>query len=56
MIIEMIVGPLSGAGCTKGDKGGGGGIMVLAIDVEQFTDLDAYVEESLGSLPPLKKN
>ncbi len=48
MMIEMIVGPLSGAGCTKGDKGGGGGIMVLAIDVEQFTDLDAYVEEIEG--------
>ena len=47
MMVEMLVGPLSHAGCTKG-KRGGGGIMVLAIDIESFTDLDTYVEEVEG--------
>ena len=47
MMVEMLVGPLSHAGCTKGDRGGGG-IMVLAIDIESFTDLDTYVEEVEG--------
>ena len=48
MMVEMLVGPLSHAGCTKGDRGGGGGIMILAIDIESFTDLDTYVEEVEG--------
>jgi uncharacterized oxidoreductase len=48
MMVEMIVGPLTGAGCTKGDAGGGGGIMVLAIDIQQFTDLDTYTSEVEG--------
>ena len=47
MMVEMLVGPLSHAGCTKGNRGGNG-IMVLAIDIESFTDLDTYVEEVEG--------
>lgn len=47
MMIEMIVGPLCLAGCTK-KQGGGGGIMILAIDIEQFTDLDTYKDEVEG--------
>ena len=45
MMVEMLVGPLSHAGCTKGDKGGGGGTMILAIDIEAFTELDTYKQE-----------
>ena len=45
MMVEMIVGPLTGAGCTKSETDGGGGIMVLAIDIEQFTDLETYTSE-----------
>jgi uncharacterized oxidoreductase len=44
MMMEMIVGPLTQAGCTDGDKGGGG-IMIIAIDIESFTDLDTYKDE-----------
>lgn len=57
MMIEMIVGPLALAGCTGGQ--GGGGIMVLAINIEAFTDLDAYKDEVeahaayVGSARPL---
>ncbi len=47
MMVELLVGPLSHAGCT-GSKGGGGGVMVLAIDIEAFTDLDTYKEEVEG--------
>jgi uncharacterized oxidoreductase len=45
MMVEMLVGPLSHAGCTKQDGKGGGGVMVLAIDISAFTDLDDYVSE-----------
>ena len=45
VMVEAIVGPLTGAGCTKGETNGGGGIMVLAIDIEQFTDLETYTSE-----------
>jgi len=48
MMVEMLVGPLSHAGCTKGDKGGGGGTMILAIDIEAFTELDTYKQEVEG--------
>ena len=48
MMIEMLVGPLSHAGCTKGPGKGGQGVMVLAIDIEAFTDLDTYKEEVEG--------
>ncbi len=48
MMVEMIVGPLTLAGCTKGDRGGGGGTMVLAIDIEKFTDLDTFTSEVEG--------
>ena len=44
MMVEMLVGPLTHAGCTKED-GGGGGVMVLAIDISAFTDLDSYTDE-----------
>ena len=63
MMVEMMVGPLSGAGCTSAD-GGGGGVMVLAIDIASFTDLETYENEveSLASwvcsarpLPGVKK-
>ena len=48
MMVEMMVGPLSHAGCTKGDKGGGNGVMVLAIDISAFTSLETYVDEVEG--------
>lgn len=48
MMVEMLVGPLSGAGCTKAASGTGGGTMILAIDIEAFTDLDTYKEEVEG--------
>ena len=48
MMVEMLVGPLTHAGCTKGPKGGGGGVMILAIDIEAFTDLDTYKDEVEG--------
>jgi uncharacterized oxidoreductase len=44
MMVEMIVGPLTGAGCTDGAQGGGG-VMVLAIDIEAFTDLTTYADQ-----------
>src|SRR5205807_10443810 len=42
------VGPLTRAGCTKGERKGGGGVLILAIDIEAFTDLDTYVDEVEG--------
>lgn len=49
MMVEMLVGPLTHAGCTKSDGTdtpmGGGGVMVLAIDIEAFTELDTYTDE-----------
>jgi uncharacterized oxidoreductase len=48
MMVEMLVGPLSHAGCTKGPAGGGGGVMVLAIDISAFTDVDSYKDEVEG--------
>ena len=48
MMVEMLVGPLSHAGCTKGPNKGGQGVMVLAIDIEAFTDLDTYKDEVEG--------
>ena len=45
MMVEMLVGPLSHAGCTKQDGKGGNGVMVLAIDIESFTELDTYTDE-----------
>ena len=56
MMIEMIVGPLSHAGCTTGmgktqGTGAGkgvGGVMVLAIDIESFTDMDTYKDQVEG--------
>ena len=57
MMIEMIIGPLSNAGCTGGK--GGGGILIAAVDIEAFMDLEAYTEEIeahvayVGSAKPL---
>jgi uncharacterized oxidoreductase len=48
MMVEMIVGPLSHAGCTKGDKGGGNGVMILAINIQDFVELDQYEREVEG--------
>ena len=48
MMVEMLVGPLSHAGCTRGESSGGGGIMILAIDIQAFTDLDTYQQEVEG--------
>ena len=45
MMVEMLVGPLSHAGCTKEGGNGGNGIMVLAINIEDFIDLDSYERE-----------
>ncbi len=44
MMMEMIVGPLTMAGCTDGD-GRGGGALVIAIDIAAFTDVDGYFDE-----------
>jgi len=57
MMIEMIIGPLSKAGCTGGK--GGGGILIAAMDIGAFMDLDDYKEEIeshvayVGSAKPL---
>ena len=56
MMVEMIAGPLSHAGTTIGQGAGqglgagknGGGFFVMAIDVEAFTDLDAYKDQVEG--------
>jgi uncharacterized oxidoreductase len=45
MMVEMLVGPLSHAGCTKDAKGSGGGVMILVINIEDFIDLASYEEE-----------
>ncbi|MEE2658680.1 MAG: Ldh family oxidoreductase [Candidatus Latescibacterota bacterium] len=45
MMVEMLVGPLSQAGCTKADGKGGGGVMILAIDIEAFTEMEDYTAE-----------
>jgi len=45
MMVEMMVGPLSGAGCTNAGGDKGGGVMVLAIDISAFTDLETYENE-----------
>jgi LDH2 family malate/lactate/ureidoglycolate dehydrogenase len=49
MMVEMLVGPLTHAGCTKSDGTetpmGGGGVMVLAIDISAFTELETYTDE-----------
>lgn len=45
MMVEMLVGPLSGAGCTTAAGGTGGGTMILAIDIEAFCDMDYYTAE-----------
>ena len=42
---EMLVGPLSHAGCTKAGGTGGNGVMVLAINIEDFIDLADYESE-----------
>ena len=64
MMVEMIVGPLSYAGCTKDAKGSGGGVMILAINIEDFIDLASYEQEvedlaqwvcSARPLPGVKK-
>lgn len=48
MMVEAIVGPLTLAGCTKGERGGGNGVMILAIDIAAFTDLGTYTAEVEG--------
>lgn len=48
MMVEMIVGPLTLAGCTKGPNDGGNGVMIVAIDVGAFTDLESYRSEVEG--------
>ena len=50
MMVEMLVGPLTHAGCTKGNEesDGGNGVMILAIDIEAFTDLETYKDEVEG--------
>ena len=44
MMMDMIVGPLSLAGCTTMGKGGDGAL-VFAIDIKSFTDLETYLDE-----------
>jgi len=48
MMVEMLVGPLSRAGCTKSYSGTGGGTMVLAINIEDFIELTEYENEVEG--------
>jgi LDH2 family malate/lactate/ureidoglycolate dehydrogenase len=48
MMVEMIVGPLTLAGCTKGASNGGNGVMIVAIDITAFTDLETYRDEVEG--------
>ena len=64
MMVEMLVGPLSYAGCTKSASGSGGGVMILAINIEDFLDLASYEQEvedlaqwvcSARPLPNVKK-
>ena len=47
MMMEAIVGPLSLAGSTRDGKAGNG-VLIIAIDIESFTDLDTYTEEVEG--------
>ncbi len=57
MMIEMIIGPLSNAGCTGGK--GGGGILIAALDIGAFMDPADYTAEIeahvayVGSAKPL---
>lgn len=44
MIMEMIVGPLTQAGCTDGNEKGGGAL-ITAIDISAFTDIETYLDE-----------
>jgi uncharacterized oxidoreductase len=59
MMVEAIVGPLTLAGCTKGEREGGNGVLILAIDIAAFTDLGTYgaevegLVEWVGSARPL---
>jgi LDH2 family malate/lactate/ureidoglycolate dehydrogenase len=48
MMVEMIVGPLTLAGCTRGASDGGNGVMIVAIDITAFTDLETYRDEVEG--------
>ena len=45
MMVEMLVGPLSHAGCTKDGGRDGNGVMVLAINIDDFIDLADYESE-----------
>ena len=45
MIMEMIVGPLTWAGCTNDQGSGGGGALIIAIDVEKFTDSETFLDQ-----------
>jgi LDH2 family malate/lactate/ureidoglycolate dehydrogenase len=45
MMVEMLVGPLSHAGCTTSASGTGGGVMILAININDFIDLASYEDE-----------
>ena len=50
MMMEMIVGPLSLAGCTRSEleSEGGGGVMLLAVDIQAFTGVDSFTGEVEG--------
>jgi uncharacterized oxidoreductase len=52
MMVEMLVGPLTGAGCThtkdRGASRNGDGTMILAIDIASFTELKTYQEDVEG--------
>lgn len=45
MIMEMIVGPLTLAGCTNDQGSGGGGALIIAIDIEKFTDSETFLDQ-----------
>lgn len=44
MMMEMIVGPLTMGGTTKGSTSGGG-ILVIAFDIDAFTDMDTFLDD-----------
>ena len=44
MIMEMIVGPLTQAGCPDGNEKGGGAL-ITAINISEFTDIETYLDE-----------
>ena len=45
MMVGLLVGPLSHAGCTTAASGTGGGVMILAIKIDDFIDIASCEDE-----------